>query len=92
MEADLIFHNVGQGLFYTGQIRCNDKKFNFVYDCGTISGSTQNPIKQYKKYLNNDPIDMLVISHFHQDHTSGIPPLLHKQTVKTVVIPYYSFE
>lgn len=92
MEADLIFHNVGQGLFYTGQIRCNDKKFNFVYDCGTISGSTQNPIKQYKKYLNNDVIDMLVISHFHEDHTSGIASLLHKQTVKTVVIPYYSFE
>lgn len=28
------FRNIGQGMFYTGQIA----DFKFVYDCGSISG------------------------------------------------------
>ncbi len=100
MEADLIFHNVGQGLFYSGQIRCNDEpNFNFVYDCGGIekypsqkSLTLDTCIRRYKKYLQEQPIDMLVISHFHNDHTNGIPTLLNKRHVKTVIIPFFTFE
>lgn len=100
MEADLMFHNVGQGLFYTGQIRCtNEPNFNFVYDCGGTENTANSRsltldtcIKRYKKYLNDKPIDLLVISHFHNDHTNGIAQLLDKQTVKDVIIPFYTFE
>lgn len=100
MEADLIFHNVGQGLFYSGQIRCDDgSNFNFVYDCGATdkhwkdrSLTLDTCIDRYTKYLNNKNVDMLVISHFHHDHINGIEKLLEKNNVQDVIIPFYTFE
>lgn len=100
MEADLIFHNVGQGLFYTGQINCNNGSyFNFVYDCGATekypydrSATLNTCIDRYTKYLDKQDIDMLVISHFHHDHINGIEKLLEKNNVKDVVIPFYTYE
>lgn len=79
------FHNVGQGLFYTGQIG----DFNFVYDCGGKRKYIDKAVEDYKNSLNGKPIDMLVISHFHEDHTRGLNKLL-TQKVKNIVLPYYS--
>lgn len=100
MEADLIFHNVGQGLFYTGRIRCNNgSDFNFVYDCGATekhwkdrSATLNTCIDRYTKYLDTQNIDMLVISHFHHDHINGIVELLKLKKVKDIVIPFYTLE
>lgn len=99
MKADLIFHNVGQGLFYTGRIKCsNGSDFNFVYDCGATekycydrSITLDTCIDRYTKYLDKQDIDMLVVSHFHHDHINGIAKLL-ENNVKNVVIPFYTFE
>ena len=67
-------HNVGQGLFYTGDIRLDKNTvFKFIYDCG---GDKVNDALD--KYLGEDTeIDMLVISHFDSDHISGLPKLLN---------------
>lgn len=100
MEANFMFHNVGQGLFYSGQIKCDESKdFNFVYDCGGVartpssrSHTLDTCIKRHTTYLGGKNIDMLVISHFHNDHINGISELLAQNTVKQVIIPFYTFE
>ncbi len=78
------FHPVGQGLFCSGAI--ND--FRFVYDCGTDSGAayTNSAISRYDQ---NDPLDLLIISHFHADHMNAVRDLLARtKGVKEVVLPY----
>lgn len=92
LSANFKFHPVGQGCFYSGDIINNNhkKKFTLVFDCGTISS---------KKYLDNsisvfksthDKIDLLIISHFDEDHVNGVAELLNGISCDTVIIPYYS--
>ncbi|MDD4154403.1 MAG: MBL fold metallo-hydrolase [Bacilli bacterium] len=81
-----IFHNVGQGLFYSGHL--NNNGFNFIYDCGSDSAA---------KYLDNaidnqlpsQDIDFIVISHLHKDHISGLKRLMNNYNVKKIYLPYY---
>jgi len=88
LQVKFDFHNVGQGLFYSGKI--ND--FNFVYDCGS------KPVKELKKVidiykvenLKDNMIDVLVLSHFDYDHISGLDYLLDNVKVEYAIIPYYS--
>ena len=80
--------NVGQGLFYTGDITLGKNRvFKFIYDCG---GDKVNDALD--KYLGEDTeIDMLVISHFDSDHISGLPKLLNSvKKIKKIFIPYYN--
>lgn len=91
------FHAVGQGLFYSGMInREGGGTFSFVYDCGTESSmnSLHRKIDDFKDLLpyvrNGDKkkIDLLVISHMHDDHVNGLEYLLEDLAVDTVVMPY----
>ena len=79
--------NAGQGLFYIGEIdRSNGEKFKFIYDCGgnNISGAINQHITK------GEVIDMLVISHFDDDHINGLPDLFNKVSkIKRIFIPYY---
>jgi len=88
--TDFIFHNVGEGLFYTGQI----DDFNFVYDCGAqrINRKHLNlAIGDYvRQELKAPRIDLLIISHLHDDHTYGLDALLNYVSVDTVILPYLS--
>lgn len=80
--------NVGQGLFYTGNIKLDrNRVFKFIYDCG---GDKVNAALD--KYLGEDTeIDMLVISHFDSDHISGLPKLLNSvKKIRKIFIPYYN--
>lgn len=81
-------HNVGQGLFYTGDIRLDKNTvFKFIYDCG---GDKVNDALD--KYIGEDTeIDMLVISHFDSDHISSLPKLLNSvKKIRKIFIPYYN--
>lgn len=85
------FRNIGQGMFYTGQI----EGFNFVYDCGSDSGKKmiKNAINEYKREFFLKPgikgnLNMLVLSHFDNDHVNGVTDLLNNFHIHTVVIPY----
>lgn len=94
------FHNVGQGLFYSGLLNMKDSKkhgvFSFVYDCGTDSTLlfTMREIQSFKLLLppagtpKEKRLDMLVISHLHDDHVNGLEYLLDGVKVDTVVMPY----
>lgn len=84
------FHNVGQGIFYTGQI----ENFMFVYDCG--SRSVTSVRKAIDRWLSThsgsrSTIDALVISHLDHDHVSGLNHLLARiAAVKLIIMPYLS--
>ncbi len=90
------FHNIGQGLFYSGLLNKKDSKnhaiFSFVYDCGTYSSMTflKSEIDSFKRLLptNERKLDLLVISHLHDDHVNGLEYLLKGIKVDTVVMPY----
>lgn len=92
MHLNLTFHPVGQGLFASGSL--NDQKksqFHWVYDCGTISRQDliESAIENYSQCNNTScHINLLVISHFDNDHISGIIKLLKKFSVDTLLIPY----
>lgn len=95
------FHNVGQGLFYSGRLEnTNDPEnpefFSFVYDCGAVP-STDSLTSEIDSFKNSLPspgssgektLNLLVISHLHDDHVNGLERLLDGVKVDTVVMPY----
>ena len=90
--AEMTQHPVGQGGFFYGTLSRGDNTvdFRWVYDCGSD--------KKYKEELHREidrikiprgqKIDTLYISHFHEDHVSGIQYLLSRCRVKRFVIPH----
>jgi len=78
------FLPVGQGAFYIEKF---SDGFTLVYDCGSYSN-----IKQINKSIDNsdlvDKIDLLVISHFHEDHVNGLEHLFKNFTMKRILLPY----
>lgn len=94
--VDQNFHGIGQGLFYSGKITLESNNmasilFNFIYDCGTLSQQKylNKEISEYKLLnLQNNDIDLLVISHLHSDHVNGLNNLLENTNTKNVVLPY----
>ena len=78
------FQAIGQGAFYTEKFE-ND--FTVVYDCG---GQNKKFIEdKIKEVFNKDEkIDILFISHFHNDHINGLEFLLNYCDVKEVVLPF----
>ena len=93
------FHSVGQGLFYSGILNSDSTKkpFSFVYDCGTESNRDflyreiddfKELLPRFKSSSNKRFLNLLVISHFHDDHVNGVEYLLRDVIVDTVVIPY----
>lgn len=88
--GNFVFHPVGHGLFYSGVIRnlVGKNQFTFVYDCGGYK-------KDFVTSAINDlpeTIDLLIISHFHEDHINGVSDLKEKHEIKTVVLPYLNDE
>ncbi|MCW3983703.1 MAG: MBL fold metallo-hydrolase [Candidatus Bathyarchaeota archaeon] len=91
VSARFTFHNVGQGLFYSGKIN----NFNFIYDCGSDNkNQIESVVENYKRNdLQGDHIGLLVISHLHSDHINGLYSLLYdsigcQTTIDTVMLPY----
>lgn len=94
------FHNVGQGLFYSGLLintnaPGNPEFFSFVYDCGAVPSKDLNSkIDSFKNSLpspgssGEKTLNLLVISHLHDDHVNGLEHLLKDIKVDTVVMPY----
>ncbi len=86
-EMEIVFHNVGQGLFTSG----NCGSFRYVYDCGTNSWQSllDTRISEFIQSLGKtSTIEALIMSHMHSDHTSGLDKLLSRVHVDTVYLPY----
>ncbi|MFW5983111.1 MAG: MBL fold metallo-hydrolase [bacterium] len=80
------FHPIGQGLFYSSSLYLNDNiAANVIFDCGS---ENIDLIKKGIKEFNSSNIDVLIISHLHFDHISGLDFLLNNRRVNTVVLPY----
>lgn len=84
---------VGHGFFHTASVQLNGEIYRYVYDCGgKNSGTIQSQIDRYasneKMEGQGKTIDMLVISHFHNDHINGLLYFFSKFSVKNLVIPY----
>lgn len=94
------FHPVGQGLFYTGQLNadpfslCNNNTFRFIYDCGSESGkkvlhsAIDDCCGEWRTDKDKPEIDLVVISHLHNDHVNGLGYLLKKVNIGQIVLPY----
>lgn len=94
MKLTRTFHSVGQGAFYTERFGEDDGKkvFNVVYDCGT-SGKRASLNKEIATAFSEEGridknIDLMFISHFHEDHVNGILELENKYDIHEYVIPY----
>lgn len=92
-------HPVGQGAFYS-EIFENDGevKFSMVYDCGTktsdkiMDETLASQIDEFSKRIGNKKIDLLCISHFHNDHISGLNNLTKICEVKKTIIPMLTYD
>lgn len=92
VNCNTTFHDVGQGLFYTGHIFNENNDFHFAYDCGTDSTRKyiRREIENFKYLVNRstNKLDLLVLSHFDSDHVNQLDILLNNLQVDTVLIPY----
>lgn len=87
-EMERTFYPVGQGAFYRERfILEDDSVFNIVYDCGTINRKKQIISNIIDNEFQED-IDILFISHFHDDHISNVFELIDKKHPKMIVMPY----
>ena len=91
MHVTRTIHPIGQGAFYSERLQFGERGICVVYDCGCENQSTPCPHAQgiiSTAFDADDKIDLLFISHFHQDHVNGIKELLKKYTIEKVIIPY----
>lgn len=96
IDIDFKFRPVGQGAFYSGVFKHrNGKQFSFVYDCGTHSSRQyiDQEIVRFVCETDHKQIDVLVISHFHDDHINKIADLLTQTGgAKYAILPYLTPE
>ena len=94
LDAVFYFHNVGQGGFYSGFIKNDEHDFNFVYDCGTLSGHNflTDAISEIDgSRYSEQKLDLLVLSHLDADHVNGVSDLLTMRGIRQIsilVMPY----
>lgn len=95
-------HGVGQGSFHSASVEVYEggrsHRFDYVYDCGALSGGAPTQeLKRAIKRMDVDRrqdfgekgvIDLLVLSHYDQDHINGAKDLVDKCKVKRIVVPY----
>lgn len=83
-----VFMPVGQGAFYVEKF--NDD-FTVVYDCGSYK-NTSIVEENIKNSILDTKIDLLVISHYHEDHINGLEYLFKNFDVKRMLMPYLKIE
>ena len=82
-------HPVGQGAFYSEIFSARKNKFfTVVYDCGRDKKSS--PKAKIEKL---DAVDLIFISHFHDDHINGIKEIQQKSNPLIIIpgISHYTF-
>ncbi len=84
-EAKITQHPVGQGGLCAGSVSFNKETIRWVYDCGSKQGDS---LKREINFLGKESLDLLFISHFHNDHINGIELLLGVRDTTEVVLPY----
>ncbi len=90
MKLVRTFHPIGHGAFYTERFYEDNNPqpiFTAVYDCGSITkgNALRSAIdSEFRTYKN---INVVFISHFHEDHINGLDYLQRKCNIQNIVIP-----
>lgn len=83
-------HPVGQGAFYSETFNLQRKKFTVVYDCG--SNNKEDLRSEIHEFST---VNLIFISHFHNDHINGIKEIQHKGKQNPLIlipgISHYAF-
>jgi len=95
------YHPVGQGLFCSGFFtRRHRPPFRWVFDCGTERGRSDTVrgdyvrreiaalAEQQSESGNHPHLNLVALSHFDEDHLSGMVDLLRTFSVGTLILPY----
>ena len=79
-------HPVGQGAFYSEAFinEVSRDSFTAVYDCGGKVDAVKREIERLQR------VDILFISHFHDDHVNMVQYLIKNKSVCRVVFPRVS--
>ncbi len=76
--------DVGQGQ----SIAVTSGRYTALIDCGSISGEDAGEIaERYVRSLGRDRVDMLILTHYHEDHAGGAERLLAVLDVKILLAP-----
>lgn len=90
------FHAVGHGTFMTGVVIGKDENaFSWVYDCGSKSSNAMGSAlaRTASWSVWPDRINMLVLSHFDDDHVNGLQEDLLKQCeVDFLILPFSEWQ
>lgn len=92
MRVQRIIHPVGQGAFYSERFFDDDDNTlaTVVYDCGSSTLGAKELKAKISDYFANKPIDILFLSHLHDDHINGVKYLYDCTEIKNIVLPYSS--
>jgi hypothetical protein len=93
---EYLFHPVGQGLFSSSALRLGDvaRPFRWVFDCGTTSSDylLEDALAHLKRKIaadgGPDRLNVVAVSHFDNDHVSGLVRLLTRFDVEDLLLPY----
>lgn len=98
VHQEFTIHPAGQGLFYSGTVRMVNSyppPFRFVYDCGSLNAhNLREEVEVFRQQENlpSNHLNLLVISHFHQDHISHIKKLVEGSVkIDKLVMPFMNF-
>lgn len=94
------YHPVGQGMFCSGRFsRPQRPDFRWVYDCGTQHGHRPKRREHVQREIavlreerpvggGTPHLNLVTLSHFDEDHLSGLLDLLAEFTVDTLLLPH----
>lgn len=92
IHVNQCFQAVGHGTFFTGLLhdsKGNFPDFSWVYDCGSKRTTRINQaINKVVTGWLPKKIDLLVLSHFDDDHVNGVEQLLRACSVRHLALPY----
>lgn len=86
------FNAVGHGTFFSGLVldKWHAGSFSWIYDCGskrtTRIDQEITSLEGWKQWP--EQVDLLVLSHFDDDHVNGVERLLRSTKARVLALPY----
>jgi competence protein ComEC len=88
LEIDYLAVGQGDGILI--QFPNGEKMLIDTGPPGSDGRNVEYSIISYLNYLGIKRLDYLLISHFDADHAGGIPHLLERKNIRTIMIPPYT--
>lgn len=93
LRHERVQYPAGQGFFHVGTVASGGVRIDYLYDCGTTTGSAalQASIEDAVEtgWLAQPRDDVAFLSHLHRDHVNGLRRLRRLERMpQTIVLPY----